>query len=549
MKNKKTALILVVTFLFILVAFVACTKGGLEPIVVTDEHGQPVTDEHGEVITVIPVTQVIVITNASGEEVTDENGNVVTTIEYESQTVGIPVTDDKGNVVGTTNIHVPMPDDPPPTTAVIIPPSSVTPTTPNYVKYEKSFGGSGEDEINYIEATPDGGFITAVNTSSLDGDIPVSEGFFGKLAVLCKYDSNGNLQWKKALGGYGNTSINGIHIDKSGNIFVVGSTKDTRNFAVIGTEYDGYIQKYDVSGNLAFTSVWGGTATDFFYDISTDSNGNIYAVGSSYSQDGDAATLNIARGDSKAIVVKFDSKGTVSSKIGLGAFNDYFNKIEINNSNEIFVSGIFSSKTDNSLFQNKGKADVGIVKLSTSLTQEWAKSWGGSDVDTVMDIAVTSDGGVVGIGYTKSKDGNLSGISNKGGFDAFIVKWTGSGSIAWYDTCAGEKNDSFTDVFVDTDGAIYISGYSESTLRDFKLLGNLGKNDAFVVKYSAAGSNISIRGLGGTKDDAFYGLCKVTDGNFVGVGYSLSNDRDFHTLPNPSDGTKKKGIVVKFTMD
>lgn len=548
MKNKKTVFTMLFAFIFILVTFVACNKGGLEPIVVTNEHGQPITDEHGEVITVIPVTQVVVITNADGEEVTDENGNVVTTIEYESQTVGIPVTDDKGDVVGTTNIYVPMPDDPPPTTAVIIPPSSVPQTAPNYVKYEKSFGGSGEDEFVCVKATPDGGFVAVLNTSSLDGDIPVGEGFWSKLAVICKYDKDGNLQWKKAVGGRGNTSINGITVNPNGDIFVAGSTKDS-TFAIIGSEYDGFVQKYDAAGNLVFTSTWGGKLGDLFYDVATDSNGNIYAVGMSYSQDGDAATLNIAKADSKAIIVKLDANGNLVKSTGVGSWQDVFYQIEINSNGELFVCGSFSSKTATSLFTNKGWSDVGMLKFDTNLNQVWAKSWGGSQLDYATNIATTSDGGVIAVGYTKSSDGNLYGVGNKGGFDAFIVKWDNGGSVAWYDACAGSVNDYFTDIFIDTDGTIYVSGHSESTTRDFNLIGNLGKNDAFIAKYTSSGKFTTIRGVGGTKDDAFLSLCKLSDGNFIGVGYSLSNDRGFSIMENPSDNGKKKGVVVKVTMD
>jgi hypothetical protein len=140
-------------------------------------------------------------------------------------------------------------------------------------------------------------------------------------------------------------------------------------------------------------------------------------------------------------------------------------------------------------------------------------------------------------------------VGNKGDYDAFIVKWNSEGSVAWYDTCAGAKADSFTGVFVDTDGTIYVSGHSESTTRDFHLLGNLGKKDAFIAKYSASGIFTTIKSVGGTNDDAFLSLCKLSDGSFVGVGYSNSKDRGFSIMQNPSDNSKKKGVVVKITMD
>lgn len=70
-----------------------------------------------------------------------------------------------------------------------------------------------------------------------------------------------------------------------------------------GSEYDAFIMKLDKDGNEVFRKPWGGTSNENFYGVDAASDGSIYAVGFAYSQNGDAASLAIPRGESRAVIV------------------------------------------------------------------------------------------------------------------------------------------------------------------------------------------------------------------------------------------------------
>ncbi len=554
MKNKKAIITTAVIFSVIILTFVACKKNNITPIVVTDVNGVPVTDEHGEVITVIPETQVVILTDANGETVTNEDGEVQTTIEYVSQTAAIPVTDDNGNLVTTpdgtpetTYVPVPMPDDnknnPSDSSS-----SSGTSSLPNGVTSLKALGGTGDDNLVKVAPANDGGFVVVSKSTSKDGDFSAASSYLSSFAAISKYTSAGTLAWTKTIGGKSATEINDIEIDANGNIYVCGSTKESAVVSVQGYEFDGFIQKYTADGKLVFSTGWGGTSNDLFNGITLDSKGNIYVVGSTYSQDGDAANLGVDKTISKAIIAKFDSNGKFVAVKGYASTGDYFTDVSINSKDEIYACGVFSSKKDTSLFKNKGYTDIGVFKFNSNLSYVWAKSFGGSKTDNAQNICATDDGCIIA-GFTASDDGNLDSVGNKGGFDALIVKWTSDGAVSWFDTFTGNKDDKFVGVTVAKDGTVYATGYSQSATRDFGLVGNQGDDDGFVVKYSSSGSLISAKGFGGTKSDCLNGICILNNNEIVCVGYSLSSDKSFQSLGKKSDGSKKMGVVITFSMN
>src|ERR1700759_5528987 len=74
--------------------------------------------------------------------------------------------------------------------------------------WQKSFGGSNDDEPACILQTPDSGYIVAGYTYSNDGDV---SGYHGDEDYwVIKLDQEGNLQWQKCYGGSNNDEANTI---------------------------------------------------------------------------------------------------------------------------------------------------------------------------------------------------------------------------------------------------------------------------------------------------------------------------------------------------
>src|SRR6185295_19496022 len=68
------------------------------------------------------------------------------------------------------------------------------------IQWQKSLGGTGNDQAACIRQTLDGGYVYAGVASSIDGNVSGFHGFFDFWVV--KLYPGGDIQWQKCLGGY-----------------------------------------------------------------------------------------------------------------------------------------------------------------------------------------------------------------------------------------------------------------------------------------------------------------------------------------------------------
>jgi len=115
---------------------------------------------------------------------------------------------------------------------------------------------------------------------------------------------------------------------------------------------------------------------------------------------------------------------------------------------------------------------------------------GGTDYDFGYGIAVDSSGCAYLTGWTYSVNfptKNSLQLGNAGGADVFVAKLNASGNALLYSTFVGGSGDDFgMGIAVDSTGAAYITGYTNST--DFPTTSgaistaNKGLHDAFVFR-------------------------------------------------------------------
>ena len=146
---------------------------------------------------------------------------------------------------------------------------------------------------------------------------------------------------------------------------------------------------------------------------------------------------------------------------------------------------------------------------------------GSSTDDQGYDIRQTPDGGFIVTGYSSSNDGDVSG--NHGGEDVWVVKLNNTGTIQWQKSFGGSENDEGYSVQLTTDGGYIICGQSASNNGD--VTGNHGNSDVWVVKLNSAGSIQWQKSFGGSGEDAGL-IWQTTDGGYIVVGYTSSNDGD-----------------------
>lgn len=571
--NKKIVVAALIMLLAVFCIMSACKKSvsdsSGEVVVVTDENGVPITNQNGEAVTVMLDTTIVNVTNENGELVYDEDGNVKTSVVYISKEVGIPVTDENGvavtnakGEVQTTMILVPPTTGGPVVTelpvtdgngSVITKPGGETvtytmvyttsPATPgdNNANWGSTYGGSQNDAFNDTAKTPDGGFVAVVQANSTDGSLQNLSVGATPAAVVIKYDKNGKLQWQKYIPGNNGIILSSVDTDSDGNIIAVGYSKSTDLGATNYGDYDAVIYKLSSSGDVLWVRDFGGGKTDGFYTVATSPDGTYIVGGITFSSDGNVGDAGASIG-SKAIIVKYSSSGDVVFAKPFGGAGDTFNDVACDSDGSIYAVGSFQSGV---MFKSFGRADAGIVKLSANGDTQWVKQYGGSNIESFRSITHANDGGCVIVGKSNSADNDLASLGNAGSYDAVIVKYNSDGSFGWHSTVKGYFDEDFSGVEATGDGYVAV-GYSCSSNRDLKAVGNRGGSDALVVTFSTGGTMKSLQSYGGNRDDRFSGVCVLNDGQIIACGSTLSNNGDLIGTKYQSDGVYSMGMIARF---
>ncbi|OGU56880.1 MAG: hypothetical protein A2X64_02505 [Ignavibacteria bacterium GWF2_33_9] len=152
----------------------------------------------------------------------------------------------------------------------------------------------------------------------------------------------------------------------------------------------------------------------------------------------------------------------------------------------------------------------------------WQKCFGGTNDELLSSIIQTHDGGYIMAGSTNSNDVQVSG--NNGKYDFWIVKTDAEGKLKWQKCVGGSRDDFATSIIETKDGDFIVAGYTESFDKDIPK--NHGAIDVMVVKIAPNGTVLWVNTLGGTFIDEAHSIIQTSDGGFILVGETKSNDQD-----------------------
>ena len=159
--------------------------------------------------------------------------------------------------------------------------------------------------------------------------------------------------------------------------------------------------------------------------------------------------------------------------------------------------GYFSSVADinGSSIGVDGLTDIFVSKVSSNGTTQWTVSFGGTQSDRGLGVAVDQLGNVLICGfYSGSIDfGNGVSLTSTGGQDAFLAKLDVYGNALWAKTGGRSGgSDRANAVAVDDFGNIAITGQFSglASFGSLSLDASDGTNDVFIVKYDPDGNEI-----------------------------------------------------------
>ena len=286
-------------------------------------------------------------------------------------------------------------------------------------------GGMDYDDGNNVGT--DGNNDILVGGSTMSTDFPVLSAFQNIFAggnynggdlFISKITSSGNLKWSTFYGGESNEHLNGMDVDKAGNIAVVSDFTVSKlipgisssSYLPVNSSGAAVIAKFDPNGNnLWATYFLGGTG-----DIAFDGTGNIITAGKA----GQGANPGIPHDSTKALnapgyadfyAVKFDPSGAPLWARYVGEASDGIVKTAVDERNNIYIfsdvgeiaSENFKPKvnslvTPSCAYQGTygGNEDVFFAKLGPSGNHICSSFFGGpgeEDVEGYGDFTTHGD--------------------------------------------------------------------------------------------------------------------------------------------------------------
>jgi len=246
-------------------------------------------------------------------------------------------------------------------------------------QWNTTWGGSGVDIASGVALDSSNNIYLAGRT--------VSFGAGSSDMVLVKYNSLGQQQWNTTWGGSLSDTGNEVVVDFSDNVYLVGYTT---SFGAGGN--DMVLVKYNSLGQQQWNTTWGGANHDLGYALGLDSSNNIYITGGANSTFFDPFHPI----ETDIVLVKYNSLGEQQwNTTWGGSVEDSGHAIAINSSNNIYLAG----RTDSF---GAGDTDMVLVKYNSSGEQQWNTTWGGIGNDFVNEIEIDSSNNIYITGGTNS---------------------------------------------------------------------------------------------------------------------------------------------------
>ncbi len=331
-------------------------------------------------------------------------------------------------------------------------------------------------------------------------------------------------------GGTSEDSVRWVDSTTDGGYIVAGFTSSWNEFPGHNGSNDYFLIKFSENGEEQWRKVYGGRGDDRGFVVRQTSEGGYILAGASISSNGQRTEFF---GLWDGWVLKLDSNGDLEWQSSFGGRDNETIRdiIQTKDGGYIFCGYTFSKELEN---YHDGK-DFWIVKLDRKGKQEWQKVYGGSGYDMPYSVIQTTDNGYAITGYTFSKDGELTGFTNHGNGDYWILKLSNSGSIQWSKVYGGSSWDEPRVIKqVPWDRGYIIAGVSGSADGDVK--NNKGRWDAWVIKLDSNGKLQWENSYGGSQHDKAFSLQITKDRRYVFAGFTMSDDMDVSGKTGDMDG-------------
>jgi len=173
---------------------------------------------------------------------------------------------------------------------------------------------------------------------------------------------------------------------------------------------------------------------------------------------------------------------------------------------------------------------VTLTHTLKSQTILWQKVIGGSSTDKISAAIIDNEGNILIAGTSGSDISEFKSEDNLGNVDFWIVKMDQEANIIWENTIGGNAEDFAYCVQQTLDGGYIVGGYSFSDNSFDKTSDAFGEQDYWVVKLDYDGNVEWDKSFGGYDEDLLFDIEVTSDGGYILMGESGSDDNGNKTL-------------------
>ncbi|MBK8338575.1 MAG: T9SS type A sorting domain-containing protein [Flavobacteriales bacterium] len=378
--------------------------------------------------------------------------------------------------------------------------------------WQQTYGGTADEIGNSMVRTPDQGYVVAGFTISVDGDVSGQHGSRDLWAF--KIDSTGTIQWQQTLGDVSWDEAHEVCRTTDGGYVLAGSMVP---YPVLYN--NAWAVKLDSAGNVLWDHPFGGSGNENLWSVTATSDGGSIAIGFTESNDGDVTGNH---GGQDVWVLKLDPVGALQWQHCYGGTMHDWGKAILQAADGGYILLATAMSNDADVSGNHGGSDPWLVKLDPAGTIEWQHTYGGTSSEDAFAVCATSDGGYVFVARTNSVDGDVSG--NHGGGDCWVVKVDATGTLQWQHCFGGTLMDTPLDIVQLHDGGYAFTGNVYSS--DGDVVGSNGGQDFWVARLDAGGALVWQKPMGGSDGDSGGAIVPLPSGHFMLAGMTQSDDGD-----------------------
>ncbi|QRY55553.1 T9SS type A sorting domain-containing protein [Sphingobacterium siyangense] len=361
--------------------------------------------------------------------------------------------------------------------------------------WQKSFGGSGADLLQSIKLTSDGGFILAGTSDSQKGlhkkdSCRGHEDFW-----IVKLNARGAEQWQRTIGSSGQELLQSIAPTSDGGYIIGGSSSSEKSDKLkngaedpFGKKDNGFgnldylVVKLDSEGKIEWQKTYGGQYADQLRSIIQTRDGGYLLGGSSNSpESGNKSEKNY--GQSDYWIIKLDQKGKLEwQKVYGGEGDEQLQAVLQSKDGNYLLAGSSSSATSGNKNVSNGKGtDFWMLKIDTSGEIIWQKTYDIGKADLLTSLEENADGSLLLGGHAQS-EASASKKKDKEGINDYIaIKTDHKGEEQWTQSVGGNGEDILRKAVETRDGGYLLAGTSMSAVSRDRYTGK-GRNDFWVVK-------------------------------------------------------------------